>query len=337
MRVAHVATMLLASLLCTSAHAADAIDMKAITKVAKSEGPPHVIFESAVEGRLDVSLTCAGKRFALAESIRPGGLYTLSLPGLPDGRSACRGSVVLRTSDGGEGTMPLNIDVAVLVPPKLSVDAADLDLDARTLVLQSDRPLADVSIEVFGLGGASIGGAREAGTGATRHAMSWTSEGEILRIDVTGTDVDGAYAVLTLLPWSYEIPHVDVIFDSNQAEILPTEVHKLEDAYAEVGKTLAKYGDIVDIKLFVAGYTDTVGTREHNLALSRRRAKAIAQWFRTRGFAGVIQYAGYGEAVLAKLTPDGTDEPLNRRALYVLAADRPVSSDTPAGTWTALP
>ena len=33
-----------------------------------------------------------------------------------------------------------------------------------------------------------------------------------------------------------------------------------------------------------------------------------------------IYFQGFGEEVLAKPTPDETDEPLNRRALYILSA-----------------
>lgn len=338
MRAHWLATILLASALSTPSVAADAIEMKAVTKVAKEEGPPHVIFQSNVDGRLEVSISCSGLRFSMQESISPGGSYTLAMSNLPTGPHRCTGNVILRTADGGEGTMPLELDVAVLVPPRLKVAEEDLDLEARTAVLQSDRPLADVKIDVFGVGGASIGGGRQPGTGLTRLPLSWTSEGEIVRIDVRGTDADGAFAVLTLLPWSYQIPHTDVIFESNQAVVRASQEPLLEEAWGHVEETLAKYGEVVPIELFVAGYTDTVGPVEHNQALSSRRARAIAEWFRARGFDRPIHYQGFGESVLAELTPDGTDEPANRRALYVMAAQRPpVSTDLPRRHWTRLP
>ena len=82
---------------------------------------------------------------------------------------------------------------------------------------------------------------------------------------------------------------------------------------------------------------DTVGDAASNQGLSERRARAIAAWFRQRGFRGAVWYQGFGEGVLAVGTPDETDEPANRRAIYVLAADKPPVSDVlPRQAWKRL-
>jgi outer membrane protein OmpA-like peptidoglycan-associated protein len=97
---------------------------------------------------------------------------------------------------------------------------------------------------------------------------------------------------------------------------------------------VARYGSVVDIELFVAGYTDTVGSTASNQGLSERRAEAIAGWFARRGFAGPIWYQGFGESVLKRATPDETDELVNRRALYLLAAEvPPPSAELPHRNW----
>jgi outer membrane protein OmpA-like peptidoglycan-associated protein len=71
--------------------------------------------------------------------------------------------------------------------------------------------------------------------------------------------------------------------------------------------------------------------------LSERRARAIAAWFRRRGFTGPVSYQGFGETALAVPTPDETDEAANRRALYILAANPPpVSEQLPARAWKPL-
>ena len=100
---------------------------------------------------------------------------------------------------------------------------------------------------------------------------------------------------------------------------------------------LPKYGSVVEVRLYVAGYTDTVGAAAGNQALSERRARAIATWFRNRGFTGAVQYQGFGESVLAEPTADEVDHAANRRALYILAAQTPpISTALPRSAWKAL-
>ena len=62
-----------------------------------------------------------------------------------------------------------------------------------------------------------------------------------------------------------------------------------------------------------------------------------ASWFQKRGFPGAIWVQGFGESVLAVGTPDETDEPANRRCVYVLSAQAPrPSPDLPKAAWTRL-
>ena len=76
----------------------------------------------------------------------------------------------------------------------------------------------------------------------------------------------------------------------------------------------------IKVKLYVAGHTDTVGSKDHNRKLSLDRARAIAEYFRKKGLAIAIVYEGFGEDVPKVETPDDTDEPKNRRVDYVLGA-----------------
>ncbi|MFK7929094.1 MAG: OmpA family protein, partial [Myxococcota bacterium] len=188
-----------------------------------------------------------------------------------------------------------------------------------------------------GEGGERIGGGMEAGLERNQVPTSWASEGEVIKIDITATDVHGIQSVLTLLPWSYEIPHVDVVFDSSQDAVRPDEVPKLEEAWGHIEETLKKYGEIVDMELFVAGYTDTQGDAGSNRGLSQRRARAIAAWFRNRGFKRPIWIQGFGEDALAVPTADGVAEEKNRRALYILSARKPsITGDIPRSNWQNL-
>ena len=56
---------------------------------------------------------------------------------------------------------------------------------------------------------------------------------------------------------------------------------------------------------------------------SRRRAHAIAAWFKGRGLKIAIAYEGLGSSALLVKTGDQVDEPRNRRADYILALDPP--------------
>lgn len=313
----------------------NAVEMKATTRVLAGQGDPTVTFMGGADGHIDVELRCGARRYGLSEDISPGSSHALPLTTLAVGSHECTGALSLRTADGGTGEMPLAMSVAVLPMLKLSVDKAELDLEGRSLVLRADRAVADISVVVYGEGG-EIGGGQQAGDG-TESLVRWDSAGEILKIEVTAADADGFRSKLTLLPWSYQIPHEDVVFATNDAGIAASEVSKLEAAWGHIEATMAKYGDIVDMELYVAGCTDTVGDAGSNRALSLRRARAIAAWFRERGFQGPVYIQGLGESALAVQTADGVDEARNRRALYILSAEAPaVSEALPSARWEAL-
>lgn len=330
--------ILLLSLFMSWALAANAVELEAVSTVGHGSADPSVTFVGGSSGQIDVSLSCSGRRFTLSVPISAGSRDTLALSGLPKGEHRCTGKLDLQTADGGTGQMPLNLTVRLLGPINLKVNEADLDLEARSMLLRSDRPIKEVQVDVYGgQAGERIGGTFINGDGMTQLPIDWVSEGEILKITATVTDTFGIQSVLTLLPWSYAIPHDDVVFDTSQAALQPAELPKLEAAWGHIETTLAKYGDIVDMELFVAGYTDSQGDAGSNRALSLRRARSIAGWFRERGFTRPIWIQGFGEDGQAVPTADGVDEQANRRALYILAARKPSTShDIPRSNWQKL-
>jgi outer membrane protein OmpA-like peptidoglycan-associated protein len=226
-------------------------------------------------------------------------------------------------------------------PLQVEVPRDSVDISGRTLDVLVDRNARGVKVDVIGPGGAVIGnGANTAGPFATgqRIPVTWTDSGEeVIQLQVVGTDVDGFWGQVDLSPWAYEVPHVDVVFESGQSIIRADEAPKLESALAEVHKIVEKYGSIATINLYVAGYTDTVGPAASNITLSRSRARAIAQWFQTHGFAHPIYFQGFGEQGLAVPTPDATDEAANRRAAYIIAAEAPpLGGAIPSRDWQRL-
>jgi outer membrane protein OmpA-like peptidoglycan-associated protein len=126
------------------------------------------------------------------------------------------------------------------------------------------------------------------------------------------------------VPWSVYIPHKEVNFANDSSAIAPGEVPKLEASLAKISEALAKYQAVGPIKLYVVGHTDTVGSTKYNLALSLKRAQAIAAWFRTGAPDLPIAYEGFGEQALRVPTPDNTSEPRNRRVDYILSVEDPV-------------
>lgn len=69
-------------------------------------------------------------------------------------------------------------------------------------------------------------------------------------------------------------------------------------------------------RIVISAHTDTVGSPEANLALSERRARALADRLIAAGVApDMVELNARGEAMLARPTPDETAEPLNRRVV----------------------
>lgn len=69
----------------------------------------------------------------------------------------------------------------------------------------------------------------------------------------------------------------------------------------------------------VVGHTDTSGSHEYNQALSERRAQVVSEALVAGGVRqGLIHMEGRGETDLARHTPDGVREPLNRRTAVTI-------------------
>jgi OmpA-OmpF porin, OOP family len=87
---------------------------------------------------------------------------------------------------------------------------------------------------------------------------------------------------------------VPVLFEFNKAELNKDNKDNMRAAmdmvdYLKNDKTLAERG----IKL--VGYTDPVGGDAYNLVLSRKRAKALAEFLKANGVAIPIQTDGKGK------------------------------------------
>ncbi len=323
-----LATLLLA-LASGSAHAQDAVSLQVIKAGQTGTSAPGLILTMNQDASsLNVRLDCGGTRASHDGPARAGQKIELRIDA-PVGTHSCKGSLAGSFADGTEGEMPLGFTVTVHRPMVMSLHPGTLDLKGSTLSVVADRATSKVEITALGPKGVQVGyGLAPAGGPAGTPVMaSWKQDGgEVIKIKIRAFDTDGFWSELELVPWSYSIPHEDVVFATNSADIVSAEEPKLAQAMTDARGVLDKYGADVVIKLYVGGHTDTVGDGASNQKLSMARAKAIAAWFKKAGFPGAIYYQGYGEGDLAVETGDEVDEARNRRATYTLAARPPEAS-----------
>jgi OmpA-OmpF porin, OOP family len=104
-----------------------------------------------------------------------------------------------------------------------------------------------------------------------------------------------------------------VYFDTDKAILKPQSYGSL-DSLAEF---LLKNPDI---SIEISGHTDNDGEEAHNLELSQRRAKAVADYFISKGIsAGRISYYGYGSSRPIADNSTAAGKAKNRRVEYRLS------------------
>lgn len=242
---------------------------------------------------------------------------------------------------GQESTSQFEFDVVVGKGLTLRVDKSLEDIENSEVSFTANRPIARVELQVKTPTGEVVRdktiklGPVPAGSPVT---VAWAPyDGDILKIIVKAYDPDGFWSGVELSPFWVDIPHEEVEFANGRWEVRPGEAVKLDATLERINDELAKYGKELVLRLYVAGYTDTVGAAGDNQQLSDKRARSIARYFRKRGLKIAIFYQGFGESALYVQTPDSTPEPKNRRALYVLGNAPPMrSAAIPKSHWKPL-
>ncbi len=103
-----------------------------------------------------------------------------------------------------------------------------------------------------------------------------------------------------------------VFFDFDKAEIKPASI-------PELNHTVEMMNRVPEMRVEIAGYSDSIGTLSHNLDLSARRAKAVRQYLIQHGIAtDRLTAKGYGP--VPPIAPNSTDEGRaeNRRVEFVV-------------------
>lgn len=208
-------------------------------------------------------------------------------------------------------------------------------LDEHWLGIRTSRPPGKVLLTVKTEEGATIADVQEDFTGKPANAplvVRWQQDKDT----PTGTislriyDSDEHYIDQEYSAWYVPIPHEEVNFRTDSADIDASEVAKLDAAFAKIQEVLDKdkAREHKNLTLYIAGHTDTVGNNGYNLQLSQRRAQSLARWFRQKGVRIPVAFEGFGETALRVSTPDNTDEVRNRRADYIIADDAPPMTGT---------
>ena len=105
-----------------------------------------------------------------------------------------------------------------------------------------------------------------------------------------------------------EIKLPGVVFDTNSAELRP-ESYPILDGAAEV---LKRYPEL---KVEVAGHTDSDASDAYNLALSNRRAATVMQYLKDKGAANELKSKGYGERQPIASNKNAEGKAQNRRVV----------------------
>lgn len=107
--------------------------------------------------------------------------------------------------------------------------------------------------------------------------------------------------------WAYQ---GDILFDFDKYDIKPA-------AYPILDEALMVYRKNPGLKIEVQGFTDSIGTEEYNMGLSKRRADAVRNYLVDKGVdPKVISTRGFGESnpVASNDTKEG--RALNRRVEF---------------------
>ncbi len=336
--------LVIALLAPTDAHAVDPSDLGVSYKtIVKGKQKPALVLQPT-ESIRSITIKLKGDkgetRRLKAGRVKAGSKKTLSFK-QAIGKTHYQATVSVKWASGESSDFTMSFDAVRVGNLKMSIKPADVDLDERRVACRATNPIKEIELVILGKGGEVLEEVTRTfdppSDSGEELGINWPElKEDIVQLRVKVTDVAGYYTGMRITPFSIEIPHEEVEFESGKSAVRDSESPKLEETMGHIKKALAEHGTLLTLKLFVGGYTDTVGSKSSNRELSKDRARAIARWFRKRGLKMPIYYQGFGEDVLAVPTPDDTAEVKNRRAIYVLSSHVPSGKDVPTNAWHRL-
>ena len=317
--------------LLAGAAAAQPVSYALKGQVPKGEKPQLRI--TAATGVSDVRIELDrddGKHFSLKQGkLAKAQVVTLNIGDGAPGKASYKGTISAQAQgDAKRWQDDLAFDTMVMAPIKVGYDVEHLDLDKHVLQFTMSSPAGSAELVAIGEDGSELGkGSATYGKDApgTWLAVSWTqpATARVMMLKLRAVAADGGAVNVELVPWSVTVDHEDVTFATDSAKIEPSEEKKLDESLVKIQDIVKTSQKFLKLQLYLAGHTDTVGPNAKNRKLSLDRALAIASYFRSKGLAISIAYAGFGEEVLKVKTADNTDERQNRRVDYILALEPP--------------
>lgn len=310
----------------------DDLGFSLISKVRISQAKPMLIFRPQVQV---AALTASCKRSDGQQVTIPVGAIRAGQERrvvVPQGKGVFKYQCTLAGKAGGVAFKDFALEFEIFVGevPKIAVSADDVDEARRQITVKLTEPAGKLDLDIMGDDGVPIDNVVQKFNGeapGTPLVVKWQQK---------DSQVMGRFALRAYDPAGYwsgiesvtfvDIPHEDIVFESGKWDILPSEEKKLEAPLSRIADEIKKVQGVLQINLYIGGYTDTVGKGDDNDTLSHKRAISIANWFAKKGLQASILAQGFGERVLKVPTPDNTDEVRNRRASYVLATQPPPAS-----------
>jgi len=257
----------------------------------------------------------------------------------PEGSWSYVATLTFESKAGVAGEARFKFEAVVATAVKVGLDKSRSSVDDKLIVLTANARVERAEYEVLGEQGVIDSGTHDLSAVAAGEALRITWSGgdgqAVEKINIKVFDPAGYWSAVELVPFTVDIPHDEVEFDTGKSTFGPSEAAKLDKTYTLLLAEIGEHGSDLEIQLYIAGYTDTVGAASGNVALSNARARAIAAYFRRKGLKIPIYFKGFGESVLAVPTADNVDEPRNRRALYILGNQAPTGGGA-AGGWQRL-
>ncbi|MFU8806474.1 MAG: OmpA family protein, partial [Bradymonadaceae bacterium] len=299
-------------------------------KVQAGEGKPSITVRtprSVQDARVLFERSDGHKKTVKLGDLRYGEIKEIPID-QPTGIFSYKATISGKDAQNEPISMEITFDVAYIAAMTLQIDREQVDVGLGRLPFRSNRPVERAHIEVFDEKGVQQIDRNQMFEGRSGDLVAeWDAFEGVGAIRLTVHDVDGFWSAVILEPFWVQIPHQTVVFEFGKDTWTKDEIPKLEKTLADIKKAMAEHaGKGLEMQLYIAGYTDTVGTPQSNQRLSTARARAIARWFRQNGLSIPIYYQGFGQSVLAVDTPDETNEARNRRAIYVLGNSPPPTS-----------
>ena len=225
---------------------------------------------------------------------------------------------IAATGPGGRGTAAAT--VTVNPPPAatvtLSANPATIVQGQCATLTWSSTNATGVSLDP-GVGSVDPSGSRQVcPASTTQFTIAATGPGGRGTAAATVTVNPPPTAAAAPAPRVVDRLTIQLHFDFDKATIGPAGQAEMEKAVAFVKR-------YPGAKVSVAGHTDSTGTDEYNMGLSRRRATAVKDYLVKQGAADAqrITTLGYGETrpIASNATPEGRAQ--NRRAEILILSE----------------